>query len=282
MSKTIVAHISVDLDAIASTWFVKRFMPGWHEAQLAFVSAGTTLNNADPDSNPEIIHVDTGLGQFDHHQLKDIEKQFSATRRVFDHLVKEKHVNHHDHEALERMVNFITSIDHFGELYFHDPKSDLYDFNLHQIIDGFKVVLQADKERCEIVFHCLDSIFYILKQKILAEEEMRKGYIFNCKWGKGLAMETKNEEALKQALKSDYKVVIKRNPHTGYVRIKSWPISEIDLTPVFEKIMKVDSRATWFLHISKNMLLNGSSKDPDAVASSLSLKKVVEIITSIT
>ena len=66
--KTIVTHIGPDLDAIASIWLVKMFYPGWEEAGIAFVPAGTTLGRLPPDENPEIMHVDTGFGRFDHHQ----------------------------------------------------------------------------------------------------------------------------------------------------------------------------------------------------------------------
>jgi len=66
--KTIVVHIGPDLDAITSVWLVKKYFPGWEEAALAFVPAGTTLNKLPPDDNPEVVHVDTGFGKFDHHQ----------------------------------------------------------------------------------------------------------------------------------------------------------------------------------------------------------------------
>ena len=66
--KTIVTHIGPDLDAITSIWLAKTFLPAWEEASLAFVPAGSTLEGKPPDDNPEILHVDTGFGRFDHHQ----------------------------------------------------------------------------------------------------------------------------------------------------------------------------------------------------------------------
>jgi hypothetical protein len=69
--KTVVTHIGPDLDAITSVWLVKTYFPGWEEAHMAFVPAGTTLRGEPPDSDPEIIHVDTGFGDFDHHQTDE-------------------------------------------------------------------------------------------------------------------------------------------------------------------------------------------------------------------
>ena len=66
--KTIVTHIGPDLDAITSLWLIKTRFPGWEEASIAFVPAGKTLHDAPPDEAPDIIHVDTGFGKYDHHQ----------------------------------------------------------------------------------------------------------------------------------------------------------------------------------------------------------------------
>ncbi|HLD24715.1 MAG TPA: hypothetical protein VJB96_02245 [Patescibacteria group bacterium] len=46
--KTIVTHIGPDLDVITSTWLVKTFFPGWEEAEVAFVPAGTNARPAYP------------------------------------------------------------------------------------------------------------------------------------------------------------------------------------------------------------------------------------------
>jgi hypothetical protein len=49
--KTIVTHMSVDLDAVTSAWLVRKYFPGWQEAQFAFVPIEQTLNNLPPDTN---------------------------------------------------------------------------------------------------------------------------------------------------------------------------------------------------------------------------------------
>jgi hypothetical protein len=58
-------------------------MPGWKSAEFKFVQAGETLDNLPPDNNPEIIHVDTGFGKFDHHQT---DKETCASKLVFEYL----------------------------------------------------------------------------------------------------------------------------------------------------------------------------------------------------
>ncbi len=276
MSKIIVAHISVDLDAVSSAWLIKRFRPGWHDAELKFVPAGTTLDNKPPDENPDIAHVDTGLGMFDHHQIKD--RHLCAAKRVFQYLEKEGFLKSENIVALSRMIEFIAVIDNFGEIHFSDPTADMYEFMLYQIIEGLKANKQTDKERCEFVFEMLDSVYQTMRNKVRAEEEIKKGRVFQSRWGKALAMETKNEEAMKLALKSGYSLVIRKDPEKGHIRIKTLPDDSFDLTALYEKLKKLDSEATWFLHVSKNMLLNGSSKQPESIPTKLSLQNVVELV----
>lgn len=276
--KYIVSHLSPDLDSITSCWLIKRFLPGWKKAKIILVPAGSTLNNKPPDENPEIIHVDTGMGRFDHHQTND---NTCAAKKVFEHLIEKKYIKQSQMRPLERIVEFVNLIDHFQEVYFPQPRSDHYDFSLHQIIEGLKSVINDDDKIIETVFILLDGVFQIFINKIRAEEELKKAFIFNTKWGKALAVESKNEETIKLALKMGFKLAIRKNPEKGFVRIKSLPEKKIDLTPLYQKIKTLDKKGTWFLHSSKNMLLNSSSKNPHFIPTSLSLPKLIEVIKSL-
>ncbi len=278
--KTIVTHISVDLDATSSIWLIKRYLPEWSDAELKFVPAGTTLDNMSPDSNPDIIHVDTGLGQFDHHQIED--RNLCAAKLVLSYLYKNHHIQDRDYEALERIIKFVILDDNFGDVNLPEPDSDIYDFALHRIIDGFKRSLKDDDERCEMIFKILDACLQVFIMKIRAEKEITQGYSFTSKYGKSLALDSENESVIKLALKKGFEFVLLHYSNDNTYRIKTVPSKKYDLTPLYEEIMKQDSKATWFLHVSKNMLLNGSSKRPDSVPSSLPLKTVIEIIKNLT
>jgi len=277
--KTIVTHISVDLDAVSSAWLVRKYMPGWENAILKFVNAGETLDGKDPDENPEIIHVDTGLGQFDHHQIRDFN--LSAAKKVFIHLDSRGYLKVYEKEPLSRMVDLIAKIDNFQEIHFPNPEADIYDFSIHQIVAGLRPVTKDDEERCELMFKILDGTLQVFKNKIKAEREMKEAFTFNSKWGKTFAIESQNEETIKLAQKLGYEMVIRKDPKLGYVRIKTIPSEKLDLTPLYKKLKKTDSKADWFLHVSKNMLLNGSSKKSDVSPSKLTINKLIDIIRNI-
>jgi hypothetical protein len=273
--KTLVTHRSPDLDAVTSMWLIVRTMHGWEDPKYEFVAAGKTLNEMSPDEDKNIIHVDTGLGLIDHHQLSE---RTSATRIVLDYVKENGFIRKSNLEPLERIADVVTIYDNFGEAHFPDPTNDIYSFMLNDIINGLKVINQDDEKTVLETFHLLDAIVLILKNKISAEEEMKKGMTFETKYGKSLILETKNDETMKQALKMGYSFVARKDPDKGFMRIKTTPAPEYDLTPLYEKIVKKDKKGTWFLHSSKNMLLNGTYKNTDMVATPLTLAQLIDIL----
>ncbi|OGK24645.1 hypothetical protein A3A46_01260 [Candidatus Roizmanbacteria bacterium RIFCSPLOWO2_01_FULL_37_13] len=276
--KTIVTHFSPDLDAISSCWLIKKFLPGWQNALIKFVPAGSTLNNLPPDDNPEIIHVDTGLGKFDHHQTNI--KTCSA-EKILDYLKKNGLIKMKLLEPLTRLVSFVIEDDHFLEVYYPEPEADRYEFLLNNTIDGVKIVLAEDQKLAEFVFVILDGTLEKFKKKIAAEEETKKGLIFQSYLGKSFAVESPNDEVLRFAQKIGYQLVIRKDPKFGNIRIKCPPEPKLDLTPIYNKILKIDSIGSWFLHSSKHMLLNGSPKRPDQIPSPLSIRQIIEIVKSV-
>lgn len=278
MSKLIITHISPDLDACSSVWLIKRYLPDWHQAQVLFVNAGKTFEDKEPDTDPSIIHVDTGLGMFDHHQFAE---KLSAARRVLNHLLQQSYVKKKDIEGLNRFVDYVTLIDTFGEVHFPEPTADLYEFNLPRIIDGLKALLQDDHMVVEHVLVLCDAALISLKNKIHAEKELEQGVMFHTRWGKAIAIESKNDETMTIALKSGFSIVVRKETDTGFMRIKAFPAEHIDLSSLHKKVIKIDPKATWFFHASKHMLLNGSSKNKDRIPSSLSLRDIIEIMKEI-
>lgn len=276
--KTIVTHLSPDLDAIASVWLIKKYLPGWDSAQIKFVPSGTTLDGQLPESSKNIIHVDTGLGIFDHHQTTDYT---SATKLVYKYLIGKDLLETKEIKAVEKIVEYVNSTDHFAEVFYTEPDSDRYDFMIRQLIDGLKVINRDEIKLIEIVFQLLEASLIVFKNKVSAEEEIKNGFVFRSYLGKSLAIETKNEEAVKLALKKGFSLVVRRHPEVGFTRIKTLPDKKYTLKPIYEKILTKDKKGSWFFHISEHMLLNGSSGNPKLIPTSLSLNMIIEIIKSV-
>lgn len=253
---------------------MRTFDNEWHEAGVAFVSAGTTLDGKDPDSDPEITHVDTGRGRFDHHQLTD---RTCAAKIVYQYLA-EKYEYIAEDEALARLVEVIVDDDHFEECDWPEANSDRYSFMFGDILDGLKRLnMVTDQGLIDLGSTCLDGIYHSLKLKIGAEKELEEGIEFETKWGKAIGVESKNDEVITVGLKGEYVLVVRKDPE-GMIRIKTKPRSSADLTEVWERVRAKEPDKTWFLHMSKKMLLNGSYKNPEHVRSELGLREIIGII----
>ncbi|KKT35446.1 MAG: hypothetical protein UW37_C0039G0006 [Candidatus Gottesmanbacteria bacterium GW2011_GWA2_44_17] len=267
--KTIVTHIGPDLDAACAIWLIKQCIPGWVDAALQFVPAGKTLNDIPADSNSEIIHVDTGFGKFDHHQS---DADTCASQLVLESLEKKD-------EALERLVRVVNDIDHFRECFFPNPTADFWDISLPSIIDGWRL-LYADNpiKLVDLIMTSLDGAYKMFQNKVWAEHEIKeKAILFDTEWGKAFGIETVNDEVVHYGQKMGYVLVVRKDPNKKYLRIKAIPKKEVDLTPLYEILKKEDPEATWFLHASTHMILNGSTKNPEMKPTTLSLQRIIEI-----
>jgi hypothetical protein len=295
--KIIVTHISPDLDAIASVWLIRKFLPGWGDAKVEFVQAGDRLHDKflcekvieDIDGN-EVIHVDTGLGCLDHHQLQtEKESAASLTWKYIEDLKEDgQSFAEAKKEAISRMVEVIVGIDHFKEVFWENPASDRYDFCLVALLDGLKLEKPNDDSfYIEFIMISLDAILHEMENKVWAEKEIKeKGVEFETRFGKGIAIETINDTVVKLSQKMGYEIAVRKDPRKGYVRIKALPNKaeedkRLDLTLAYEKLKKMDPDATWFLHINKKMLLNGTPKNPKMKPTRLSLGDIIDTLKSI-
>lgn len=267
--------MSPDLDAVTSVWLIKRYLPGWENADIVFVPVSTTWNNQNPDDDPDIIHVDTGKGRFDHHDSKEYT---SAAKLVYLFLNENPYFKKKDALALERIVDYVTEIDNFREVYYPRPEADVYDFTPHQMIFAMRTMYASDHILVEKYFEILEGMLVVMKNKLSAEKDLKEGFIFNSKWGKAIAFESKNEESVKLALKHTYDIAVRKDPTRGYLKIKAFPRPELDLTSLFTVLKKQDPKAHWALQGANHIIINGSSRVPDSVATVLTLPKVIALM----
>ncbi len=297
--KVIVTHVSPDWDAIGSVWIIKKFFPGWQDANVQFVPAGSRVGNVkgedvkDPIEiigDDEVLQVDTGMGPLDHHQTsdRDVCGMSRTMDYVLDFLEKNgQHLTQEHKESLQRIVKVVVEIDHFREVFWADPASDQYEFSLIGVLEGLKYA-KPGQDSYYVVFgmECLDALFHEFESRIWAEKEIKeKGIEFETSKGGALGVETMNEQVLKLGQKMGYVLVVKKDPRRGNVAIKTLPETPdnpgIDLTSAHDQLSKMDPEATWYLHVSKKMLLNGSSKNPKMKPTKLKLTDIIKVLERI-
>lgn len=293
--KILVTHDSPDLDGGTSIWLIKRFLGGWENAKVKYVPAGERLNSSKPASlsaiektkDDEIIHVDTGMGALDHHQTSD--DKTCAASLTWDYVkmqseefkIQSEKIDKRI-EAIDRIVKIVTEIDHFKEALWPDPSADYFEFFLENILEGLKIQRPGQNDvYLDYILTSLDALLHEFENRLWAEEEIKKAKTFKTSKGKGIGFEIINDLSIKLSQKMGYTLAVRKDPRKGYVRIKARPDSGIDLTKTYEQLKKMDPEATWFLHASKKMLLNGSVKNPKMKPSKLSLDKLIQVLESI-
>ncbi len=262
----VVSHFSPDLDSVTSAWIVLR-RAGLTDPRLAFVRSGTTLNDQPADANPEVIHVDTGLGRFDHHQPDVAAPDVCAAKLVWQHYAP------HD-RALARMVEFVVEVDN-GRL---SPAEQQHPFGVTGLIHGLNLEYPNDPERVvQTMLPLLDAWYRSMVQVVAAEAEFERAEWFETPWGPGAALCETVGGGQQIAYAHGAMVFVSRNPD-GWQRITAPARSAVDLTPVAETLQRSDPGAEWYLHPSKKLLLNGSTKAPPRHLSGLSLSQLVELV----
>jgi len=283
--KLIVTHHAPDLDAITSVWLLKRFdSQRYANAKIAFVNPGDTisLEEAEKEFNcqlHEITHVDTGLGEFDHHQMERASREICAATLVFDYLKQIRPEINND-LALVEIIKIVLDVDHFGEINWPEAKENRFVFTLHELIHGHESIEPHDDDsQLHFGMKALDCAYAEMTNRLKAEEIISgKGIEFTIKEGKCLGLETQNDESIKIAQVKGYVLAIRKDPEFGHIRIKVRPDAQLNLEKLHKAILEIDPKATWFYHASGKMLLNGSIKHRNQIASSLNLQSVIRLI----
>jgi hypothetical protein len=266
--KTIVGHLAPDLDCLTAIWIIIRFGKA-AEAELAFVPAGCTLNDLPPDADPTVVHVDTGKGRFDHHHSADTS--LSAAELVRRSIAP-------GDAALQRLVEQVTRNDH-AELSAGPLRQPIF-FNINDLIAGYNGLYPNRPHHvAQAMLPNLDAWYEHEARQIRMERAFARRLEFRTRWGLGIALQSDDGASSRLAYQHGAVLYAYRD-RRGYMGIAAQHRSEVDLTPVYADLQRIDSEADWYLHPSTRLLLCGTPKAPPRRRSDLSLDQLVEVIRS--
>jgi hypothetical protein len=262
--RIIVGHLAPDLDCLTAIWMFMRF-GGADEAELAFVAAGATLHDHAVDTDPAIVHVDTGGGRFDHHHTADAT--LSAAELVRRDLAPRN-------EALQRLVDQVTRLDHADAQH---GRQQIF-FNINDLISGYNALYPNRPHHvAQAMLPNLDAWYEQELRQIRLEKAFARRLEFNTRWGLGIAMQSADGGSSKLAY-GHGAVLYAYRDKLGYMGIAAQRHSDVDLESIYTDLQRVDSTADWYLHPNHRLLLCGTPKSPPRQRSELSLKELVEVI----
>ncbi|MCS7001883.1 MAG: hypothetical protein NZ518_03440, partial [Dehalococcoidia bacterium] len=238
-------------------------------ADLAFVGAGRTFQNAPVDSDPSVIHVDTGLGRFDHHQPEVAGPDVCAAKLVWQAIAP-------DNPVLQRMVDYVTLVDNA----LVPPHETTHPFGVLNLIQGLnKACPDAPEAVVRTMLPMLDAWYAALEEQLAAEADFANAEYFPTPWGLGAKLRATGPVNQCIAYQAGVVVFVYRTVE-GSLRVTAEARSSVDLTAVAAEVRSRDPEATWYLHPSKKLLLNGSRKATNVVPSRLSLDELVAIVAN--
>ncbi|NTV62383.1 MAG: MYG1 family protein [Oscillochloris sp.] len=264
--KTIVGHLAPDLDCLAAIWILVRFGHA-KDAELTFVPAGRTLDNQIVDADPAIVHVDTGGGRFDHHHTADTA--LSAAELVRRDLAP-------DNEALRRLVDQVTRIDHAEASSGRQPVF----FNINDLIAGYNALYPNRPHHvAQAMLPNLDAWYEHELREVRLERAFARRLEFRTRWGLGIAMQSDDGASSRLAYSYGAVLYVYRD-RRGYMGVAAQHRSDVDLETIYRDLQRLDAEADWYLHPSHRLLLCGTPKAPPRQCSALSLEDLVAVLQS--
>jgi len=279
--KKIITHINPDTDGIIAAWLLKKFLPGWGEAEIGFAQANEETVQKAQAADAETLFVDVGRGQLDHHQADKIVSAASLCWEYIKQSRLQQPFKELDDKAVTILVNIETEIDNTRDLHWPEVGEYRTAFYFQNIIESLRGMAETDDQVMTVGLRLTEAIFLNLQNKIKAREELETGTKFVTPWGKGIGIETGNKYVGWEGEVAGLVVIIQKDPKKGGVRIYARWDTGADLTEVYNKVKAVDGEANWFLHASKKLLLNWASVNKSMRPTKLSLEELIRIFENL-
>lgn len=290
---TLVTHLFPDLDAAVSVWLLRRYLRVRNRegsVEVLFVPAGATLDGMVVDSDRDVIHLDTGNGQFDHHLHFDPE--------VCAAILVAQALDVAGDPRLKRILKMALDDDNAVEGHFGDLRS---------LLRG-RSKDYGSEQALRMTLRDLDLLFVQECSRVQAEEAVARVAVwYETPVGKVCTVELPQDllgsVGVTVGKEKDVAVFISRGTDTGYVGVFRLRGNKgdkgINLVPAFAAIRRAEARNRglviadgllraagrtegmgWFLHDSRNMLLCGTPKSPlpEELKTRLSLKEIATIV----
>lgn len=264
--KTLITHINPHLDDISAIWLFKKFNPEFSEAQIEFINA--SRDEALKNETEEKIYFGTGGGKFDEHKgdLEDCAASL-VWRDIKSSSLKPE--NEIELQALDDLIEWNRLID-LG-------KGTNYDFGPYSVqafIRSKESTQEDSLKSYELGAQILDRILELLKKVKQSEKDWNSKVEFETQFGKSVAI---TSETVDRSFTRDkgFNLILMYDPKFKSAQFFT-PSFEIDLEPIYKKLIEVEPDKGWFLHQSHHMVICGSSSAPEH-NTALTFEELIEI-----
>ena len=266
----IVTHVRPHLDEIMAVWLIDNYWPEGKGAKIEFIDNNERPEDVDQD--PEVLYVGVGRGRFDEH--RGVEGECAAGLVWAELRERNATLGDEEKKAIDKLVSWVREED-LG-LNMKEPHRE---FSVPAVIEGW--YLHHNKNSVAAVglgVRILDALMLTQRNSVRLERDWDKRVEFDSRFGKAVALQTDAERPAEYAYGQGFELAVIMNSSRTYRTIRASAQSDIDLTDVAEEIRRRESKAEWFLHHSKRMLILGGDHDAGAQPSQLDLPDMIDIL----
>lgn len=264
--KKLITHINPHLDDISAIWLFKKFHSEFSASRIEFIPA--SRDAALTDDSEDNIYFGTGGGEFDEHK-GDLED--CATSLVWK-TIKSKGLAPKEEiafNAFEELVEWNRLID-LGR----GPLENFSAFSVQAFIRSKESTFEDSLNSQKLGEEILDRVLEILIKKHQSTKDWEKRVEFESRFGKSFAVSSETiDRTFCREMGGD--LFLMYDPKFNSAQYFT-PSFEIDLEPIYKKVIELEPSAGWFLHQSHHMVICGSSSAPNA-KTEISFEKLIEI-----
>lgn len=278
LNPTIVTHRRPHLDEVCAIWLIKKYWPQFSEAEVEFVSTGPTggerWNDIAPDSNPFVIYVGVGQGQFDEHKG---DRDDSAASLVWAETQARANLSKWEKQAVSRIVSYVKEEDMAKYI-----TNDLHQFGLPTIVSGLYGVNKKDSAIvCTVGYEIMEALMFEMLKRLYAEKDWEGRVEFDTQWGRGAAVVSDIPGVERIAFSQGFVLLASHNKAQTYYGFRADPHSAVDLTDLAMRVKQREPEASWFLHQSKKLLLCGGEIAATDHCSQLTLQQMIDLVSDL-
>jgi len=263
--KTLITHINPHLDDISAIWLFKKFNPDFNEAKIEFINA--SRDAALSGESEGKIFFGTGGGKYDEHKgdLEDcaaslVWKDLKVSGKAPTEEIELK--------ALDDLIEWNRKID-LGK----GSDADFGPYGVQAFIRSKESTQEDSLKSYQLGEQILDRIFELLKKVKQSEKDWNTKTEFETKFGKSVAVISETVDRSFTRNKG-FNLVLMYDPKFKSAQFFT-PSFDIDLEPIYKKLIEKEPNSGWFLHQSHHMVICGSSSAPEH-STTLTFEQLIE------
>lgn len=267
----IVTHKKPHLDEVIAAWLLTTFDPNLKDATFQFV--GYTKDGSNVPTGPEFLAIGVGRGKFDEHGL---QVGHSCCLLVYQDLMHRGLIPNEKFEdkAVEWLVEYGHKED-TGQWEITDPQYT--SFSIPAILRGYWLLHKDDELMLRRGIEIIDAVVRQLDERAKFDIDWDKRIEFDTKWGKAVAVHSSYRGSDAFAYHLGFVLRVQTDPTKPFGDFRGVATSNVDLTPLYEKLNVLEPGA-WYLHQSKKILTANVDPATGQQSTKLSLQQLIDFV----